>query len=79
MHYYAVFTVFIAIKIHVTQRDVRFMSMALRLERPPREREVVGFNLGRDGPKSLELVVVAFALGAQDYGNSTTTDLPVLR
>ena len=32
---------------------------------------------GRDRPKSLELVVVGFPLVIQDYGNSTTTGLPV--
>ena len=48
------------------------------VERPPREREVVGSIPGRDGPKSLKLVVVAFSLGAQDYGNSASTSRPVL-
>ena len=52
-------------------------SVALRLERPPREREVVGSIPGCDRLKSLKLVVVAFLLGAQDYGNSTTTGPPV--
>ena len=32
---------------------------------------------GRDRPKSLKMVVVAFPLGTQDYGNSTTTGKPV--
>ena len=36
-------------------------------------REVVGSIPGRNRPKSLKLVVVAFPLGAQEYGNSTTT------
>ena len=52
-------------------------TVALWLERPPREREVVGSIPGRDRPKSLKLVVVAFPLGAQDYGNSTTAGPPV--
>ena len=47
--------------------------MAKWLERPPREWEVVDSIPGRDSPKSLKLVVVAFPVGAQDYGNSTTT------
>ena len=47
------------------------------LERPPHEREFVGSIPGRDTPKSLKLVVVAFPLGTQDYGNSTTTGPPV--
>ena len=40
---------------------------------PPPEWEVVGLIPGCDRPKSFKLVVVAFPLGAQDYGNSTTT------
>ena len=32
---------------------------------------------GCDRPKSLKLVVVAFPLGIQDYGNSTTTGISV--
>ena len=31
---------------------------------------------GSDRPKSLKLVVVAFPLGAHDYGNSSTTSWP---
>ena len=34
--------------------------VALWLERPPLEREVVGSISGRDRPKSLKLVVVVF-------------------
>ena len=43
--------------------------------------EVVGSIPGRDRPKSFTLVVVASPppLGAQDYGNSTTTGPPVSR
>ena len=37
----------------------------------------VGSIPDRDRPKSLKLVVVAFPLGAQDYGNSATTGPPV--
>ena len=33
----------------------------------------MGSITGRDKPKSLKLVVVASPLGAQVYGNSTTT------
>ena len=51
--------------------------MAWWLERPPCEPEVVGSIPGSDTPKSLKLVVVAFLLGAQDYGNSTMTGPPV--
>ena len=43
----------------------------------PREREVMGSIPGLKRPKSLKLVVVAFPLGTQDYGNSTTTGPPV--
>ena len=46
---------------------------------PPSEREVVGSIPDRDRPKSSKLVVVAFPIGAQDYGNSTTTGQPVSR
>ena len=51
--------------------------MQVNLTTPPRKREVVGSVPSHDRPKSLKLVVVAFPLGAQDYGNSTTTGLPV--
>ena len=44
----------------------------------PRERSP-GLIPGRDRPKSLKLVVVACPLGAQDYGNTTTTGPPVSR
>ena len=49
------------------------------LERPSREREVVGSIPGRDIPNSLRLVVglVAVPLGIQVYGNSITTGPPV--
>ena len=54
------------------------------LERPPRGGGGGGGGggfvdsiHGRDRPKSLKLVVVASPICAQDYGNSTTTDLPV--
>ena len=36
--------------------------VALKLERLPREQEVMGLILGRDRPKSLKLEVVAFPL-----------------
>ena len=52
-------------------------AVALWLERPTSEREVVGSIPGRERPKSLKLVVVASPLGAQDDGNSTTTGPPV--
>ena len=39
----------------------------------PCEQQVMGSISGRDRPKSLKLVVMAFPLGAQDYGNSTMT------
>ena len=42
-----------------------------------RELEVIGSIPGRDRPTSFKRVVVAFPLGAQDYGNSTMTDPPV--
>ena len=48
------------------------------LERPPREREVMGSIPGRDRPESLKLAVVAFLLGAQDYGNNTTTGVRII-
>ena len=44
----------------------------------PCEQEVMGSIPGRDKPKSFKLVVVASPVGAQDYGNSTTTCPPVL-
>ena len=50
---------------------VSTVAVAWWLQCPPREREVVGSNLGRDRPKTQKLLEVAFALG--DYGNSTTT------
>ena len=49
----------------------------LVVSRPPREHKVMGSIPGRNRPKSLKLVVVAFPLGTQDYGNSTMTGPPV--
>ena len=43
----------------------------------PSEREDVSSIHGRDRPKSLKQVAVAFPLGAEDYGNSTKTGPPV--
>ena len=40
-------------------------------------QEVVGSIYRSGKPKSLILVVMAFPLGAQDYGYSTTTGSPV--
>ena len=48
-------------------------TLAKWLERPPSEREVVGSIPGCNRPKFSRLVVVAFPLRAQDYGNSTRT------
>ena len=42
-----------------------------------RELEVMGLIRSRDRPKSLKLVVMSFPLGAQGYGNNTTTGPPV--
>ena len=47
------------------------------LEHLPHEQEVVDSILSCDRPKSLKLVVLAFPLGAQDYGNGTMTGSPV--
>ena len=52
-------------------------AVAKWLERLPYEREVMGSIPVRDRPKSLKLVVVAFPLGAQDYGNSIMTGPPL--
>ena len=52
-------------------------AVALWLEHPPCEPEVVGSIPGHDRLKSLKLVGVAYPLSAQDYGNSTTTSQPV--
>ena len=43
----------------------------------PRDGEVAGSIPGRDRLKSLTLVVVAFPLGAEDYGYNTTNGPPV--
>ena len=55
-----------------TARFFPTAAVAYWLERPPRERELVGSIPGRNGLKSLKLVVVGFSLGVHDYGNSTT-------
>ena len=47
------------------------------LERPPREREVVGSIPAIDRPMPIKLVVVVFPIGVQDYGNSTSTSPPL--
>ena len=55
-------------------------AVALWLERPPWVQEVVGSIRGRHRPKSKQLVVVvAFPIGDQDYGNSSKTGRPVSR
>ena len=41
------------------------------------EQEVVGLIPRCNRPKPVKPVVLAFLLGAQDYGNSTRTDPPV--
>ena len=43
------------------------MPIAQMVERPLREREVVGSNPGRVTPKALKMVPVATLLGAQHY------------
>ena len=63
----------------ITLPSVLTAAVVCWLERSPREREVLDSIPGRDRPKSLKLVVVAFPLGAQDYGNSTATGPPVSR
>ena len=45
------------------------------VERPLREREVVGSNPGRAIPKALKMVPVATLLGAQHYYGSTGSHL----
>ena len=54
-------------------------AVAKWLEGLTHEWEVVRLTPGRDRPKSLKkkLVVMAFPLATQNYGNSTTTGLPV--
>ena len=67
------------IKFALFLNPVSTAVVACWLEGPSREQEVVGSIPGRDRPKYLKLEVglVAFPLGAQDYGNSTTTGPPV--
>ena len=55
-----------------TNTDTQFFLIFFKKRNMPREREVVGLIPGCDRPKSLNLVVVAFPFGGQDYGNSTT-------
>ena len=52
-------------------------TVALWLEYPPCEQEVVGSIQGHNRPEFSELVVVAFPLGTKDYGSSTMTGPPV--
>ena len=47
------------------------VPIAQMVERPLREREVVGSNPGRAIPKALKMVPVATLLGAQHYKAST--------
>ena len=51
-------------------------TVAKWLEYSPREQEILGSIPSHDKPKSLKLVVVAFPLDIQDYGNSTMTGPP---
>ena len=52
-------------------------AVARWLECPLCVWEVVSSIPGCDRPKSLKLVVAAFPLGTQDYGNRNTTGPPV--
>ena len=54
--------------IYPMNANCKTTAVALWLERPPCEWEVPDAT-----DQSLKLVVVAFPIGAQDYGNSTTT------
>ena len=49
------------------------------VERPRREREVVGSILGRAIPKALKMVTVTTLLGAQHYKASTGSSLTQVR
>ena len=49
------------------------------LERLPHEQEVMDSIPGHDRPKCLNLVVVAFPFGTQDYGNSTRTGQEIVQ
>ena len=51
------------------------VPIAQMVERPLREREVVGSILGRAKPKALKMVPVATLLGAQHYKASTGSSL----
>ena len=59
--------------ISLSELNFKLLKDRQWLECPPREWEVVGSTPSHNRPKSLKLVGVAFSLGAQDYGNSTTT------
>ena len=48
-------------------KEERPVLKAQMVERPLREQEVVGSNLGRAIPKALKMVPVATLLGAQHY------------
>ena len=56
---------------------VKGCPIGLVVRAPAPEREVVGTIPGRYRQKSLKLIVVAFSLSTQDYGNSTMTGQPV--
>ena len=54
-----------------SRRSSKPVPIAQMVERPLREREVVGSNPGRAIPKALKMVPVATLLGAQHYKAST--------
>ena len=68
---------FLSLKLYKIATEINTDTDISHLLDPPREREVVGPIPGCDRPKSLKLLVVAFPLGAQNYGNSTATGQPV--
>ena len=57
-----------------TPSNLRFMTLIPAISR---ERKIKGSIPGCGRPKTLKLVVAAFSVGAQDYGNSTRTGPPV--
>ena len=61
--------------VNYSDSDSDLVPIGQMVERPLREREVVGLNPGRAIPKALQMVPVATLPGAQHYKASTGSPL----
>ena len=65
----------VLVSCYIVLRITSPVPIAQMVERPLREREVLGSIPGRTIPKALKMVPVAILLGAQHYKASTGSSL----